>query len=109
VVTITDFGLACREPAPPKRLTSFCGTIDFLAPEMVRLLSSRDKTYKEIGYGKEVDIWAIGVISYALLCAELPFSESDDKEDPEVMRQILVGGVTFGRGWMNKSSYGIIQ
>jgi len=87
-------------------MTSFCGSIDFLAPEMVQLCTA--KGHSDKGYGKEIDIWAIGVISYVLMSAELPFSESDDDDDWTVMRQIASGGVTFSSRWTDKSIYGIV-
>jgi len=31
-------------------------------------------------YGKEVDLWSLGVIIYLLLCRVLPYDDEDDKE-----------------------------
>lgn len=61
----------------------------------------------ERSYGKEIDIWAIGVISFALMSGELPFSESDQDEDLKIMRLIVSSGVAFGPVWENKSLVGI--
>jgi serine/threonine protein kinase len=84
-------------------MTSFCGSIDFLAPEMVNMFP---RNHLERGYGKEIDIWAIGVISFALMSGELPFSESDHDEDLKIMRHIVSCGVAFGSTWANKSLVG---
>lgn len=65
------------------------------------------KDHVERGYGKEIDIWAIGVISFALMSGELPFSESDEDEDSKIMRQIVSSGVAFGPAWENKSLFGM--
>ena len=65
------------------------------------------KDHVERGYGKEIDIWAIGVISFALMSGELPFSESDDDEDSKIMRLIVSSGVAFGPAWGNKSLVGM--
>lgn len=105
MITLTDFGLARYDPVPPKRMTSFCGSIDFLAPEIVQNISNK---HKEKGYGKEVDIWAIGVISYALMSGELPFSESDSEEDRKIIRHIVHDGVHLGAAWQGKSIYGML-
>lgn len=80
-VKLCDFGFT-RECEPKRLLQTFCGTICYAAPEMVR-----GEKYQ----GQAVDVWALGIILYALLCGELPFDEEDEvqtrlrisKEDPE--------------------------
>ena len=56
-----DFGLAtfCKEP-----LYIVCGTPTYVAPEILQ----------ETGYGRQIDVWAAGVIMYILLCGFPPFS-----------------------------------
>jgi serine/threonine protein kinase len=41
-----------------------------MAPEMVR---------KE-GYSMKIDVWAIGILTYALLCGYTPFDADTDEE-----------------------------
>ena len=41
-------------------------------------------------YGKEVDVWSIGVISYILLCGYPPFY---DENDANLFAQILKGEI----------------
>jgi len=62
-VKIIDFGLSKCLEEPVAR--SFLGTRGYLAPEM---LQRRD-------YSKSVDIWALGVIVFVLLCGCLPFDD----------------------------------
>jgi len=63
-VKIIDFGLSkFLQNEPTAR--SFLGTRGYLAPEM---LQRRD-------YDKAVDIWALGVIVFVLLCGCLPFDD----------------------------------
>jgi len=63
-VKIIDFGLSKFLHDDPSA-RSFLGTRGYLAPEM---LQRRD-------YNKAVDIWALGVIVFVLLCGCLPFDD----------------------------------
>eukprot|EP00927_Polykrikos_kofoidii_P036796 TRINITY_DN31040_c0_g1_i1.p1 TRINITY_DN31040_c0_g1~~TRINITY_DN31040_c0_g1_i1.p1 ORF type:complete len:407 (+),score=48.54 TRINITY_DN31040_c0_g1_i1:159-1379(+) len=65
-IKISDFGLAKLSRDYPRRLPrshSICGSDFYLAPEVI----------KQEEYGREVDIWAVGVITYVLLSGSLPF------------------------------------
>jgi len=62
-VKIIDFGLSKYMEEPVAR--SFLGTRGYLAPEM---LQRRD-------YFKPVDTWALGIITFVLVCGCLPFDE----------------------------------
>ena len=44
-----------------------CGTPQYIAPEVIT----------NIEYGAESDFWAIGVIAFALLSGEMPFTGED--------------------------------
>eukprot|EP00746_Dinoflagellata_sp_MGD_P080698 gnl/MRDRNA2_/MRDRNA2_32185_c0_seq2.p1 gnl/MRDRNA2_/MRDRNA2_32185_c0~~gnl/MRDRNA2_/MRDRNA2_32185_c0_seq2.p1 ORF type:complete len:591 (+),score=98.53 gnl/MRDRNA2_/MRDRNA2_32185_c0_seq2:97-1869(+) len=82
---IADFGLA-RESYKSKACKTFCGTPHYFAPEVVDMhLKGRrkeDEMISEIGYGKQADIWSLGVILYIMLCGVPPF------EDDELYDQI---------------------
>ncbi|KAK9238052.1 kinase-like domain-containing protein [Lipomyces kononenkoae] len=67
-VKLCDFGFT-RECEPKRLLQTFCGTICYAAPEMVK---------GEKYHGQSVDVWSLGVILYALLCGELPFDDDDE-------------------------------
>ncbi|KDO28031.1 CAMK/CAMK1 protein kinase [Saprolegnia parasitica CBS 223.65] len=66
-VKIIDFGLA--KLLHDNQTRSFLGTRGYLAPEMLRRQS----------YSKSVDVWALGVIVYVLLCGCLPFNDDGSK------------------------------
>ncbi|EDW26147.1 GL25406 [Drosophila persimilis] len=65
-VVLTDFGLSkFLTPANAYRANSFCGTMEYIAPEMIQ---SRPK-----GYDYAVDWWSLGVLTFELLIGEPPF------------------------------------
>ena len=59
---ISDFGLSKMEESGV--MATACGTPGYVAPEVLA----------QKPYGKAVDVWSIGVISYILLCGYPPFS-----------------------------------
>lgn len=74
-VKIADFGLS-RMIDQAKMMQTACGTPGYVAPEVLQAQ----------GYGFEVDMWSIGVITYILLCGFPPFYA---EELPELFEQIL--------------------
>ncbi|GMF32208.1 unnamed protein product [Phytophthora fragariaefolia] len=67
-VKIIDFGLAKLLDADDKT-ASFLGTRGYLAPEMLQRQA----------YSMSVDMWALGIIVYILLCGCLPFDDDGGK------------------------------
>lgn len=53
------------------RAYSFCGTIEYMAPEVVRGGSD--------GHTKAVDWWSLGVLTYELLTGASPFTVEGEK------------------------------
>jgi len=69
-VKLIDFGFSTCIPHE-KKVKIFCGTPSYMAPEIV----------SKIEYaGPPADIWALGVLLYALLCGRFPFKGQNDKE-----------------------------
>ncbi|KAM4829770.1 sperm motility kinase X-like [Thomomys bottae] len=60
---VCDFGLSAQF-RPGQKLTSFCGTVPFTAPEMF---------YKDGYDGTAVDMWSLGIILYNMLVGMIPF------------------------------------
>uniref|UniRef100_A0A8C2LB40 protein kinase C n=1 Tax=Cyprinus carpio TaxID=7962 RepID=A0A8C2LB40_CYPCA len=69
-VKIADFGL-CKEGMGYRDKTStFCGTPEFLAPEVLT----------ETSYTRAVDWWGLGVLIFEMLVGESPFPGDDEEE-----------------------------
>ncbi|CAD5115598.1 DgyrCDS4558 [Dimorphilus gyrociliatus] len=88
-IMISDFGLSKSEESG--NMATACGTPGYVAPEV---LAQRP-------YGKEVDVWSIGVISYILLCGYPPFY---DENDAELFRQILKAEYEFDSPYWDQIS-----
>ncbi|KAK5239480.1 hypothetical protein LTR40_014478, partial [Exophiala xenobiotica] len=68
-VKLCDFGFTREYEGKANYLQTFCGTVCYSAPEMLK---------GEKYAGEKVDVWSLGIILYALLKGELPFDEDDD-------------------------------
>ncbi|XP_060516074.1 calcium/calmodulin-dependent protein kinase type 1-like [Cylas formicarius] len=79
-IMISDFGLSKMEESGI--MATACGTPGYVAPEVLA----------QKPYGKAVDVWSIGVISYILLCGYPPFY---DENDANLFAQILKGEYEF--------------
>ena len=66
---IADFGLS-KMVLPKEKMDAACGTLSYVAPEVLTMQ----------GYGKEADLWSVGVIMFLLLCGKLPFDGDDHNE-----------------------------
>ncbi|CAO3571939.1 unnamed protein product [Mortierella alpina] len=75
---ITDFGLSKVLTSGNDVLMTACGTPGYVAPEVL----------EEIGHGKPVDMWSVGVIAYTLLCGYTPFWGEDQ---PSLFENIISG------------------
>lgn len=90
-IKIADFGFATKLRGP-KSLTTFCGTPEYMAPEI----------YKRNPYDKAVDMWSVGVIIYIIIAAYHPF---DEEENSKRISRIIEGHYSFPEqhGWGNVS------
>lgn len=65
-IKLADFGLSKLVP-PEDTLDVPCGTLGYVAPEVLMMRR----------YGKEVDMWSIGVVLYLMVRGRLPFDSKD--------------------------------
>jgi calcium/calmodulin-dependent protein kinase I len=89
-VKISDFGLS-KIFNETQLMRTACGTPGYVAPEVL----------KRQGYGNEVDMWSLGVITYILLCGYPPFF---DQNNTELFKKIMSGRFQFDRPWWDNIS-----
>lgn len=70
-VKVCDFGLAAQLTGAGEKKHTTCGTPNYLAPEVFD---------KANGYSKQVDVWALGVMTYTMLYGRPPFEHTEVKE-----------------------------
>jgi len=88
-IMISDFGLSKMEGSGD--MSTACGTPGYVAPEVLA----------QKPYGKAIDVWSIGVISYILLCGYPPFY---DENDANLFGQIMKGEYEFDSPYWDEIS-----
>ncbi|WYZ42318.1 hypothetical protein EsH8_VI_000017 [Colletotrichum jinshuiense] len=100
-VKLVDFGFTREYEGKSNHLQTFCGTICYSAPEMLK---------GEKYAGEKVDVWSLGVILYALLCGELPFDDDDDNitrskilgEEPKFPEHLPLAAIPLIKALLSK-------
>uniref|UniRef100_A0A8D2ZNU3 Ribosomal protein S6 kinase n=1 Tax=Scophthalmus maximus TaxID=52904 RepID=A0A8D2ZNU3_SCOMX len=84
-IKITDFGLSKEAIDNDKRAYSFCGTIEYMAPEVVN----------RRGHTQSADWWSFGVLMFEMLTGSLPFQGKDRKETMALILKAKLGMPQF--------------
>lgn len=92
---IADFGMCKEGIKDGVTTTTFCGTPDYIAPEILQ----------ELDYGASVDWWALGVLMYEMMAGQPPF-EADNEDD--LFESILHDDVLYPV-WLSKEAVSILK
>uniref|UniRef100_A0A0N5C7G8 Protein kinase C-like 3 n=1 Tax=Strongyloides papillosus TaxID=174720 RepID=A0A0N5C7G8_STREA len=108
-IKLTDYGMCKENIGPGDRTNTFCGTPNYIAPEILR---GED-------YGFSVDWWALGVLMYEMMAGRSPFDvvamNGDTDQNSEdylfeiilekqirIPRSLSVKAAGILRGFLNK-------
>ncbi|XP_041837284.1 protein kinase C delta type-like [Melanotaenia boesemani] len=94
-IKIADFGMCKENISPENRATTFCGTPDYIAPEI--LLGQK--------YTFSVDWWSFGVLVYEMLIGQSPFQGDDEDELFDSIRS----DVPYYPQWITKESKSLLE
>ncbi|KAH9077277.1 Pkinase-domain-containing protein, partial [Lactarius deliciosus] len=89
--------LDCDRSRPTELTTTFGGTIEYFAPEVL---------LDEHGYSKLVDFWSLGVLLFEMCCGWSPFYAEDTQQ---VYKNICFGKVRFPRGFINEDGKNFVK
>ncbi|NXE64377.1 KS6A3 kinase, partial [Calcarius ornatus] len=84
-IKLTDFGLSKESIDHEKKAYSFCGTVEYMAPEVVN----------RRGHTQSADWWSFGVLMFEMLTGTLPFQGKDRKETMTMILKAKLGMPQF--------------
>ncbi|GCB66814.1 hypothetical protein scyTo_0007945 [Scyliorhinus torazame] len=84
-IKLTDFGLSKESIDHEKKAYSFCGTVEYMAPEVVN----------RRGHTQSADWWSFGVLMFEMLTGTLPFQGKDRKDTMTMILKAKLGMPQF--------------
>lgn len=98
---ISDFGLSNlsrKFKEGPNLQHTTCGTINYIAPEVIK-----NTSYD----GQKADIWSCGVILFVLLTGDLPF---EDSKVQKLLEKIVLGDFNYkGKKGISSAARNLIK
>lgn len=94
-IKIADFGMCKENMSGDRQASTFCGTPDYIAPEILQGLK----------YSFSVDWWSFGVLLYEMLIGQSPFHGDDEDE---LFESIRLDSPYYPR-WITKESKDILE
>jgi serine/threonine protein kinase len=91
-IYIGDFGYSYILQNPTDKASGIVGTAQYMAPEILEAYVNDTRDYM---YGKEVDIWAIGIIVYELFFYEKPFGWNRYTKNENDLKDFVLNSISY--------------
>jgi len=92
---LTDFGLAKVEADAETRASTFCGTVQYMAPEII----------KREGHGFAADWWSLGILIFDMLIGHPPFEAKNKK----TLQDLIIKGKFKLPGYLSGNAASLIK
>lgn len=94
-IKLTDFGLAKEFLDSVDRTTSFCGTIEYMSPEMI----------KSEPYSFSTDWWSVGILFYDMVTGAPPFRSKNQK----ILKEMICKSKLKLPGYLSAEAHSLLK